>query len=384
MTTQEQFKRADGRYTVQAALITAFRGKAGVDYPDIPIAEGIDVAAMTEGDEKAMFVTLRIGEPGVVSGNGHYFSQEWVEDLARQVIERRTTGIMGHLSDIERWSAYPLPAVEWVGAMLHDGFAWGKAYVPPGDVREFLRRRMAQGGEVATSIYGTAEEMYWRDEVEAWEPVGFVLESLDLAPPERAGVPSLAVVPHLTAAMAGHNVEKPTKEHDMTKEEVLKALTAEDVTLLPDSVVQAVIAGSDQAQRLTAVEQQLATLRETLGVAEDGDLVAALQQHAEAARAQQEAAVQARIKALVEDPEQGVQVVALRSLVSDLVAAEKPGTPEEADTVFAQVMDRESVKEAFKASVETQMGGRQRRPVGAANGQNQFVIIPDDGEESES
>ena len=60
-----------------------------------------------------------------------------------------------------------------------------------------LRRLGATRSEVATSIFGFADELRWDEEREAFRMGGFTLEYVDLASPERAGVPSLAgpVVP---------------------------------------------------------------------------------------------------------------------------------------------------------------------------------------------
>lgn len=366
-------QRGDGRYPIRDVVaVTAFAGKPGIEYPDVPTADGIDVAALTEGDPAPFFVTLRIGEIDAVSGNGHWFDEAFEMDLIQQTIERRATGIMGHLRDEDRGSLFPVPDVYWVGALLAQDFAWGKAYVPPGEVREFLRRKKAQGGEVATSIYGTAGEIEWVEEREAWKPLGFILESLDLAPPERAGVPSLAVVPKVTAEMS-NQAPPPGQEPNPMKDklEVLAALTADDARLLPDAVVSAVVQPVND--KLAAHEQQIAELCDALDVEDADQLTEAVKALVEACNDAQAEAVKAKMAALVET----VQVEGVRPIVMDLVQAEHPTTVQAVEKAFESVMEREHVKALVQAQVAKQ-NPRQRRPIGqTSGGNNPYVIIPE-------
>lgn len=371
----EPTRRPDGRYRVQDVLaVTAFQGKPGEDYPDVPTADGVDVQALTDGDDTPFFVTLRIGEAGAVSGNGHFFDGDFLLDLIRQTVERRATGIMGHMRDEDRGSAFPMPALYWVGAIQRGDYAWGKAYVPPGEVRQFIARRKAQNGMLATSIYGTAEEIEWVEAQQAWKPLGFVLESLDLAPPERAGVPTLATVPYVTAEMNDQprgGGSQDEGEGEMDKLEVIQALTADDARLLPDVVVAAVVAQSDPARQLAEMQQQIAALRQAVGVEEGGDLAAAVKALADEVATQKQQAVTAKVAALLAE----VKVDTARGVVADLVNAAQPATVEDVQRIFDDVMAREHVKALLAQGVKQAMGPRQERPAGT-DGKRQYFNIP--------
>jgi hypothetical protein len=310
---------------------------------------------------------------------------------------------MGHLKDSDLASAMPANAATWVGGLMHNEFVWGKAYVAPGSDREFLRRRGAANAKVATSIFGYADELVWNEAHEAFEialhepdetgHTGFVLEYIDFASPERAGVPSLAVVPHITTEMTGdpcgeepeeHETEDTEGDNPMDKLEIIQAMTADDVKLLPESVVQAVVNASEPVQELAGARRIITELRQVLGLGDADDLVGAVKDMATQVQQANAAAVEARLAELVNDPETGVKAPVVRALVLELLRAEKPGTVEEADAAYADIRARDSVKAALQAELVSTMGSAQRRPVTpAADGTDtgKFVEIPEKEDE---
>jgi len=161
----------------------------GARLPVVPLAPGIDLAALTEGDDAPLFVTLPIAKVGT-SRNGRHYNAAMVEEIAAQVIEKRPGGNLGHLQESERAWRYERPEVLWVGAVVRGDTAYGKGYIPTyaRDTRDFLARAKAAGHAVGTSIYGR-----WR---QGWDSAlgalrvhtGGVLESIDFVPPSRAGV----------------------------------------------------------------------------------------------------------------------------------------------------------------------------------------------------
>jgi len=346
-------------------VVGEFRGTP----PDVPLIAGVNLAELTAGDADPMFVTLPIAKADVISDNQRYYDAEFVRVLREQIRTKRPGGLRGHLRDDERASAFPLPEAHWVGEALVGDTLWGKGYVPSGPFREYVRRLKASGAKLATSLYGTSE-FEWLPERGVWrvKPETFELESVDFAPPERAGIRDLAVVPHVTAEMAGQSEE----ETEMDRTEVIRELKAEDAVLLPETVRAAVIAVSGPAKAL-------GELRAALGVDEQGDVAAAAQALVAEMATLRAAAVDAAIAAAVGE---AVKVEAARPVVIELVKARAPRTAEAVKTVVAEVVDGDVVKTLLGQLVVETMGGAQRRPVQAADGQGDgqqpYVIIPKD------
>jgi hypothetical protein len=378
----ETMRRPDGRYAIRDVIaVTEFRGKAGEDFPaEIPFSDGVDITALTEGDDKPFYATLKIGMADVVSGNLMYYGEEEVGEILRQTVTKRPTGGRGHLREDELSSALPANPLHWVGAVRDGDFAWGKGYIAPGETREWLRRLGATKAEVATSIFGYADDVTWDEEHDAFRMMlhapdetghtGFVLEYIDLASPERAGVPSLAMVPQIAREMAGNGHTR--KESVMDKLELIKAMTADDAKLLPDVVVQAVITQSETAQQLAEAQRQLAELRTALGLDDKGDVIATVKAQVEETAKATQTAVTAKITELVNT----VKVEDVRPVVLELVQAEKPATVEAVQAVFDSVVARESIKALLAKTVAHTMGPRQDRPTAKGGKERQFFTIP--------
>lgn len=170
------------------------------DAPKVPLAPGIDYEALVALDTKAgddpVFVTLPIGEVNIVSGNGRKYPVEAIESLVEAINSEKPGGIQGHLRDEDRAYEFELPSLIWVGAVIVEGIAWGKAYIPryASAVREYVSNCQAIKAKIATSIYGLAEM--------AGNIVKrLFIESIDLAHPARAGVKTAVAVPLVTTEM---------------------------------------------------------------------------------------------------------------------------------------------------------------------------------------
>lgn len=374
-----ELRRPDGRYALQDIIaVTEFKGTEGVDFPKIEISSAVDIPALTEGDPAPFFVTLKVGRGPIVSGNGVFYGEDFMQELLRLIVSTRPTGGMGHIRREDLSSALPVPDLYWLGAVQQGEYAWGKAYVPVGECRDFLRRRRAVNGEVATSIFGYAQEMTWDEEHDAVRVVlhdpdetgnrGFDLEYIDLASKQRAGVPSLATVPHITTEMVTPTGEEKTME----KADILKALGVDDIVLLPETVKLGVIAQSDEVKVLRA-------LRELLGLDDKGNVLETVKALVTAAEEDRKTAVAAKVTELVD----AIKVESVRGIVRELIDAKAPKTVAEADAAFKTVMDSEHVEALMQAKIIETMGDPQRRPGTPANGNgkaiDEFVTIPADG-----
>lgn len=238
-------------------------GEFSGTFPDVPYAAGVDSAALTADDASPLFVTLPIARVGAESRNGLLYDDALVGQLEQQINAKRPGGIMGHISEKDRSTAFPVPDVYWVGAARHEDMLWGKGYVPPGKARDYIRRQKAIGGQIATSIYGGGA--FETNGQGARRLAKFNLESLDLAPPDRAALQMerpFAVTSETIATpppVAGENVATQpvteiVEEHAMDKATVIAELTVAD---LPESLVTAVIAEHEAAAQ---TKQQIAEL----------------------------------------------------------------------------------------------------------------------------
>jgi hypothetical protein len=227
-----------------------FRGS----FPAVATHHQVDIQVLTRGDEDPFFVVLPIARVGEVSTNGLEYDETLVSAIAEQVVGKG--GLMGHLKEEERPTAFPIESVDWVGAAREGETLWAKGYLPPGEAREYVRRLMARGGKLATSIYGTYDE-----EVPGGKGGhqlrGFQLETLDLAPPDRAAL-SLGGAFQVTGEM---EIQPKQEEDIMDKAQVLAELTAGDAKDLPKTVREAIIkdwqSQNDEAARIAEIEGQI-------------------------------------------------------------------------------------------------------------------------------
>lgn len=369
-------------------------------YPNVPIAADVDYAALIAGDDKPVFITIPIGKAGVTSGNKRHYDEAFLRELERQTLTQKPIGLMGHLSQAERATAFPAEAVHWVGAVRDGDTLWGKGYLPPGAVRDRIARYRASGRSLATSIDAVAEQV-WDESLKAYRVNAATLRlgQIDLAPADRAGIPDLAEIPMLTSELVspagalgaqtagapsgipgGGNMEQPAdiqETPEMGKLEVINELTADDARLLPKSVREAIEASVTMPPEVAVVQE----LRSALGVDEKADLtkvVTELRAKVETAR---KTAVAAHIRELVEDKEKGVKVEAVRGLVTELVNARNPQSEQEADAAYTAVRELQSVKDTLAAALQATMGPRQRAAVQPQNGGKQYFTYPDSGKE---
>lgn len=165
------------RQRVSESKIHTFKGK----FPEVPTYPQVDTALLYEGDDKPFHITLAIATVGETSGNGLVYDEALVSAIESQL--PGLGGIRGHLRDEDLAYGFPLDAIDWVGAQRVGETLWAKGYIPPGETREDVRRRMARGAGIGTSVFGDAV----RETLGAgkWKAKDFKLDSLDLGKPGR-------------------------------------------------------------------------------------------------------------------------------------------------------------------------------------------------------
>jgi hypothetical protein len=347
--------------------ITELRGA----YPNVPISADVDYAALVAGDDAPVFLTLPIGKANVTSGNKRHYDEAFLQELERQTLAGKPIGLMGHLSETERATAFPAEAVHWVGAIRDGDTLWGKAYVVPGPVRDRIQRYKAQGKAIATSIDAFAEGVF-DDSLKAMRMVAKTLRlnQIDIAPADRAGIPDLAAVPMLTTEMDTQPVPEIEQEPvAMDKLEIINGLTPEDARLLPKAVRDAILAEVPTPPEVVEAQE----LRAALGVDEKANVVQLVNEMKQAQEEARKTAITIRITELATA---GIKVEAVRGLVTELVAARNPQSVEEAEAAYTTIAASAHVTELLKAQVASVMGPRQTTPVAPQAGQHKYFVIP--------
>ena len=359
-------------------IIQELRGS----YPNVPISSDVDYAELIKGDDDPVFLTLPIGKPNVKSSNGRFYDEAFIRELARQTLELKPVGIMGHLRAEELATAFPLEAIHWVGATFaDDGMLWGKGYIPPGEVRSRVRRYKAQGRALATSIDAFADGKFDAT-LNAYRMDANTLRlgQIDLAPADRAGIPDLASVPHLTQEMrqdddpAPESDDDAQEQYDMSKLEVIREMTADDAKILPEPVRAAVLASATPAPEIGQIKE----IRTELGIKGDADPVAAVREMRQTIEAQRKTSIQSRINEIVNDAEKGIKVEAVRPMVREMISLRNPSSVEEVDRIYEEISKSEPVTKALAAFVQGAMGPAQTSPVGAQNGTAKYFPIPEE------
>lgn len=353
-----------------ALVIGEFRGS----YPTVPTFPGVEIAELTAGDDDPMYVTIPVAQDNTKSGNGRFFSAAFVDEIARQMADKRVTGIQGHITMEQRGSHFPTPAAYWIGAQRVGNTLWGKAYVPPGDTREMIRRLKAAGSKLSTSIYGVGD-MVWDKDNSVWSvsPKNYNLEQIDFAPAERAGVKSLGRVPVVTSEMSENDnpEQRDDSEDVMDRLQVISEMSKDDIRYLPPSVVEA-IQGQIERPELGVISEIEAMLKPVNGdgkpvqtviaelVSQNADLNAKL---AEVERANIAGQIEGKVREMVmKDASETPAVQAVRAMVAEMVTLQNPQTTNEIEALVGKVLERDHVKTMLESVVVSEMGPNQSRP----------------------
>jgi uncharacterized coiled-coil protein SlyX len=232
-------------------ILEAIGGFRGV-YPEVLLPA--DIAEEMKGE---LTYTLPIGKVGAKSRNNRVYTKNAVERLVAQVNDKRPEGRWGHLAESERATRYDPPAVRWLAATLDEqGTAWGKLLPITETAKEHFRIAKLTKAKVGTSLYGTAR-------MKGDQVIDLILETIDLADPERVGVLEAAATVKVTKEM-----QDDTQETVMELEKVLAELTAKDIAKLPEPIRQAIIAEHEATQksaaRIAEMESQAAAKDKTI------------------------------------------------------------------------------------------------------------------------
>jgi len=340
-------------------LISEFTGS----FPEVPIFRDIDLRELTGGEDKPIFVTLPIGKANAKSGNQRFYDEAFITELEKQVRDNKPIGLMGHLSEDQRAFAFPAEAVHWIGTMRVKEYLIGKGYVPSGDSRNRLQRYRATQKKIATSIDARGDGV-WSEQLGAYKMIAstLVLNQIDIAPADRAGISDLSAVPLLTQEMAtqsGIIVVRPIKESKKVTEEEKKQamleMTAADASVLPESV------------RAAIIQEYSKEIKEALGLT-DGNILDAVKSIQAKDAAREKAAVSSRITEMATTGDKAIKIEAVREMVIDMVEAKNPLTVADAEKAYAEVLEKPSVKKALDLALQESMGPNQTTPLQQQSG----------------
>jgi len=351
------------------------------DYPDVPLAEGVNLAELTEGDDNPMFITLPIAFVATSRNQVNYAEKDVIR-IVNAVNTRNVVGNLGHLPEWERPYTFDIPPLRWVGATYNADTrtAWGKAYVLPTarDVRDYIRASKGANAEIGTSIYGYADV-----DIDG-NIVGetLVLENIDLAHPMRLGMPMAGRIPHITQETMKDNPSPVVEETPMDpntnkpKEETQGLIVSETETQLRKQVSELTTQLRDLTIRQSEAEVRLKDLNQVIEMLnKPADVVLALQ--AELAKTKDLANENLRLLESAITTEVAKKVVAesVRPTIEAMVKAQKPARYNDMLVVLESVLAQEHIKLLLKHTTLVEMGPPQQRPVVPPDGDDDKVIF---------
>lgn len=253
MTKQTIYEGRITQETVIAEMSTdGLSGKI-----DVPV--DADLLREIVGDDASpMFVTIEVAREGK-SRNNRYYGKKIIQSMAEQINSRHPDGYMGHLTDDERSHKFPEPQTIWLGATAKEvngkAVLFAKGYVLPEakSLRSYLRKAKAAGKNVAVSVYGKVRNAV-RNTAGVLDLTNatFMLESVDWARPGSEGFPSQGQF-MVTAEMVDN-----AKGEEMTKEEVVASLTADELKDMNPELVAEMTTEAVEAAKETVVSEMTA------------------------------------------------------------------------------------------------------------------------------
>jgi len=201
---------------------------------DVPFASGIDVDKLIEGDKDPLFVTIEALNPQV-SGNRNIWTEELIENVAAQILEKRPDAYQGHIKREHRGDVSPRAQTIWLGALVKHVAGkprlFIKGYVLPyaKELKQYLKASKAAGKKVAVSVSGQAFQK-WNSLKKAYNMLSFDLESIDWARPSSEGVAGLGFLGLASEMKKGDSI--------MERTELLRSVTVSEMKDNCPTIVQ--------------------------------------------------------------------------------------------------------------------------------------------------
>jgi 2'-5' RNA ligase len=191
--------------------VFAFRGQ----YPDVPLAPGVDFDKLTAEDRAAstepLFVVRPLGVLNAVSDNGLKYDDQLLREIEQQVLTKKPAARQGHVSEEASSWEFPDDVALWVGALRQGDTLFGKAYIyPKTPFHQMVLKRKAAGSTLSNSIWGKGNFETNADGTQRLRNLD--LETIDFAPAERASLDALGGKFETTSEMSNKGVSEMTPE----------------------------------------------------------------------------------------------------------------------------------------------------------------------------
>ena len=171
-----EMPRADGDFVRLAATLT---GEMKVE--DVPLAPGVDLAALKAGDTEPLEVVVEV--PAGRSKRKWNYLPEALQKIVGEVSSKTATGFLGHQDPEKVDHEFPNPVTHWVGALWRDGKAYFRGVVDA--AAKDLKRWIRAGRVKQVSIFGVPTLRQANGETQV---VDYQLLSIDWTPLDRAGM----------------------------------------------------------------------------------------------------------------------------------------------------------------------------------------------------
>ena len=197
---------AYGEATSLAALISG-----EMQPSDIPVAPGVDIEAIKDGDEKSLELVVEV--PSSKSKRGWLYKPQAIKDIVNHVNQHTLSGYLGHQKAENLDTEFPDPVVHWVGATWKDdknaGYFRGVIDPAAKDLKRWIRAKRIK----EVSIYGMPKLKKASGETSV---IGYNPLSIDFVPLGRPGMP--------TRIVATGEIDDPSGEFDGSHEEMSELL----------------------------------------------------------------------------------------------------------------------------------------------------------------
>ena len=180
----EAAKKAEIDETLAINLLANLNGEIAVQ--DIPVAPGVDLEKLKEGDSDPLEVVVEINS-GLSSRKWNYLP-DTVKKIVDQINEGTPNGFLGHQKPEDIDSEFPDIATHWIGALFKDGKAFVRGYVDPSMIK--LKRLIKSKRIKQVSIFGIPTLAKNNGETQV---VDYQLLSLDWTPLDRNGMPTRVI-----------------------------------------------------------------------------------------------------------------------------------------------------------------------------------------------
>lgn len=325
---------------------------------DIPLAPGVDLAALKAGDDDPLEVVVEI--PAGRSKRGWNYLPETIRKIAGEVASKTATGFLGHQDPDKVDHEFPMPVTHWVGALWRDGKAYIRGVVDAAakDLKRWIRANRVN----QVSIFGIPTLRQAGGETQV---VDYQLLSIDWTPLDRAGMPTRVVAVGEMDSIVGAGEPRNHGGGNMTLQELLAELRKLGVK--PSQIIGEMgwdvktlarelgwklddVAGEINAERWNQLQEMVKAVGEmaqVFGLGQDAKL-ADLVNAVKAAREVQQKAALAEHDKLV-DKVIGEMVVAeaARPLVKRMLQVKQGATEEEIKKAVGEMLEDEEVKKAL-------------------------------------